>query len=444
VLTSDLLVARVRRGKVMCGYLPVEGEDAERFRQRVRALIDTFHEHVGRTRGELRDALEETTRGRPDFRLDRGLAKLLEDRSRFLGIESEAAATLRLELFTRAASARRETGTVEREDLLDGLLADPGPEALGLPAGSERTELDAALYGDLKLNQVLIEIKAIEPEALIDRYNLALAQAVLLRAHHLRVEVRAAEPARLRQLLRHVKFQGLLTLAARQPDGRVLLELDGPLSLFGNTARYGVKMAGFLPALLLCEDWSLEAVVALGRSRTQRTFQLTPAQGLVTHARDAGAWLPELIEAFSGRFAELESEWSVDLQVPLLNLGGEVIVPDFRFVHVSGFEASMEVLGYWRRGGVARRLEALSEHGAPNLVVAVDHKLKLGDEGVKGLEGPVVPYREVPNGRTVLRVLERLRKAAGGGFKGAEGTSRKKRKGAKARRRKGAKARRGS
>ena len=88
------------------------------------------------------------------------------------------------------------------------------------------------------------------------------------------------------------------------------------------------------------------------------------------------------------------------------------MVPDFSFRHTSGFVASLEVLGYWRRGAVAKRLELLREHGAPNLILALDQSLKLGKEGVKGLEGPAITFRDVPNGRTVLRTLERLRKEA--------------------------------
>ncbi|MGE0706577.1 MAG: DUF790 family protein [Planctomycetota bacterium] len=411
MLTGDLLVARVRRGLVQPGYLPVgEGEGADACRERAAELIGLFEAHVGKTQGELRDQLEERARGRPDFRLERGLAKLLEDRCELLGLEAEAAGRLRLELFARAAVARRE-GRFDRDALLDEVLA-AGAD-YGLPAELGREGLETALYGDLKRNQTVLAFRGLRAAELVDRYNLALAQAVLLRAHGLRVEVLAADPPRLRQLLRLVKFHGLLTLAARLPDGRVLLELDGPLSLFGATARYGVKMAGFLPALLLCEDWRLEATVALGKSaRSRQRFQLSPADGLVTHARDTGAWLPELVEAFASRFAELESEWRVDTKVPLISLGGEVLVPDFHFVHASGYEANLEVLGYWRRGGVARRLAALGEHGVPNLVLALDQGLKLCSEDVRGLEGPVVTFREVPNARTVLRALEKLRKAA--------------------------------
>lgn len=426
MLTSDLLAASVQRGRVVPGYLALEGDAAWDGLQRAEVLIGIFAAHAGRTRGELNAALKRRTEGSPHWRLERGLAKLLTDKVKFRGLPHERAAALRARVFGAAAQARAAGGGFAREEVLAGVLATLGPEDLadetshsagasepGEPS-PEAGELSTALledllYGDLKRNERVLQVWTPTPRALVERYNLALAQAVLLRAHELRVEVKEADPPRLRQLLRHVKFQGLLQSAERKRGGKVVLELDGPLSIFGGTARYGFKMAGFLPALLLCAEWSLQAKVALGRGKTLRRFELGPEQGLVTHARDVGAWLPELIEGFALRFAELSEEWQIDREVPLLNLGGELVVPDFRFVHVDGFEASMEVLGYWRRGGVARRLELLAERGAPNLILAVDQGLKLGSEGVKGLSGPVVPFREVPNARTVLRALERLR-----------------------------------
>jgi predicted nuclease of restriction endonuclease-like RecB superfamily len=398
LLTSDLLVADVRKGQVYPRYLPTQGPEAEPYLARAQALIDLFHGHAGLRRGELDEALADRVRGRPDFKVERGLAKLLEDRTTFRGLSWEEAADLRREVFVAAAGARA-AGSFSRQ----AVLAD-----VGRARGWEAAEVDAGLYADLKANEVVVGTEPISPTELLERYDLALAQAVLLRATQLSVTVRGAPPPRLRQLLRHVRFHGLLTGAEREGD-EVRLALDGPMSIFEATPRYGVRMAGFLPALLLCGDFALDAKVQLGKGKRKRAFQLGPDQGLISRRRDVGAWLPELVEAFTARFAEVAEGWVVDDEVPLLNLGGEVVVPDFRFRHESGWEGWLEILGYWRKGGVARRLKVLSERDAPNLVLAVDVGLKLGKADVKGLKGPVVRYRELPNARKVLKALEDLR-----------------------------------
>lgn len=397
MLTADLLVANVRSGQVRPRYVPTAGDDAAPWVERAQALIDLFAAHVGRRRGELDEAIADRVAGRTDFRVDRGLAKLLSDRATFRRVDPEEAAALRRQVFVAAALARG-AGSFDR----DAVLAEAGGDAPG-------AVLDR-LYGDLKENELLEATGDLTATELLERYNLALAQAVLLRARELDVEVRRADPPRLRQLLRHVRFHGLLQEARRDEAETVRLRLDGPLSIFGATPRYGVRMAGFLPALLLCEDWTLTARVQLSKGGRIRPFELTPAQGLVSPRADTGAWLPELVEAFPARFSEVASDWSIDRQVGLLNLGGEVVVPDFRFVHqASGWTGYLEVLGYWRRGGVERRLELLRTHDTPNLILALDQRLKLGKRGAKGLAAGVVPFRDVPSARKVRAALEALR-----------------------------------
>jgi predicted nuclease of restriction endonuclease-like RecB superfamily len=399
MLTADLVRATTRGGLVRPLWLPATGPGGEAARARAAELIDLFVAHVGRRRGDLDEAVEARIAGRPDPKLDRGLVKLLEDRSTFRGLAADEAAAGRAAVFAAAAAARR-AGAFDRAAVLATAAA---------ARATSPGRVDEDLYGDLRENEVLEAFEGLGPDELVERYNLSLAQAVLLRAQRLVVTVDRADPPRLRQLVRHVKFHGLLQTARRDGD-RVVLELDGPLSIFSATPRYGVRMAGFLPALLLCDAWTLDAEVQLGHARQRRRFLLDPSAGLRTRARDAGAWLPELVEAFERRFAEVAPEWEVDRTVPLLNLGGEVVVPDFRFVHrETGYEACLEVLGYWRRGAVARRLEALRAHGAPRLVLALDPSLKVGAEQLRGLEGPVVSFREVPDARKVRKALDALR-----------------------------------
>lgn len=405
MLTADLVRARLVRGEVHPQWLAREqGPAADALRARAAELVAVFEaaSAEGRARRELDDTLEDLIAGRPDFKLDRGLVKLLEERTTFTGVEPEAAAARRKVVFLAAAEARRND-RFER-----GMVI----HRAAMQLGQTQQEVELGLYADHPEEERVVGFEPLAPDELLRRYDLALAQAVLLRALTLEVRVEQADPPRLRQLIRGVKFQGLLTEAVRDEQGAVVLRLDGPLSIFESTPRYGVKMAGFLPALLLCEVWSLEAQVQFGRGRAKRRFRLGPQHGLVGRARDAGAWLPELIEAFERRFAEVAPDWRVDRDVPLLNLGGEVVVPDFRLVHrESGWEASLEVLGYWRKGGVARRLAALREHGAPRLVLALEQSLRVGDQDLDGIEGPIVPFRDIPDARKVKKILEGLRAA---------------------------------
>src|SRR5690606_29410133 len=102
-------------------------------------------------------------------------------------------------------------------------------------------------------------------------------QAVLLRSVLVRAEVRGEKPARYRQLFRWLKFHRLLYRVEGTMAEGYAFQIDGPLSLFSATNKYGLQMALFLPALLLCRDYRLDAELRWGPRREPRTFHLEAA-----------------------------------------------------------------------------------------------------------------------------------------------------------------------
>ena len=82
-------------------------------------------------------------------------------------------------------------------------------------------------------------------------------------------------PARFRQLFRAVKFHRLICTIHETPGNRYTLTLDGPLSLFSSTQKYGLQLALFLPALLHCKAFDLRANVRWGAERKEKQFALS-------------------------------------------------------------------------------------------------------------------------------------------------------------------------
>src|SRR5207237_6811173 len=118
--------------------------------------------------------------------------------------------------------------------------------------GVDPEKVTAGLFADLKDENRMLRFEDLSAQRLIDRYNVALAQAVLLRAVLVTAEVRKERPARYRQLFRQLKFHRLLYRVEGSMSDGYLLHIDGPLSLFSATNKYGLQMALFLPTLLLC------------------------------------------------------------------------------------------------------------------------------------------------------------------------------------------------
>lgn len=403
MLTADLLRVRTYKGEIRPRYIDASHPEALALAAR---LIEIFAAHEGRPRHELDEELKDFLGTGTDFLLHRALAKLLHDRSTFDTAAPADPEELRRAAFEAAVAAwRRPHDPDDPHPFRFDREAVLGEAAAGL--GFATADLERGLYADLKDEQVLTSFERCRPEWLLDRYNVGLAQAVLLRAEELTVRIEGQTALAYRELFRKVKFFQLLHRVGRLDDGYEIV-LDGPASLFKMGTRYGVQMASFLPTLLHFEGWTLEAKLRWGKRRLRRTFQLSPRAGLRPHTRLKAQWQPEELGWFPEQFTKLESEWTVSTDAELLDLGGEgVLVPDFVFHHPpSGARVYMEVFGFWRKGAIVSRLRLLRRHGPKNLILALSKQLAAGQEGLDEIPGDVYVFRSSPIARQVLKLLE--------------------------------------
>src|ERR1700733_9856938 len=189
MLTGRLVRVRYARQRIVPGYVDAAAPEWQEVAER---LLELFRGREGQTRGELEEDIRETFDSDPSQLVHQGLAKLLEDRCEFEVVSGKPPEELREAVFAAATAARRK-GTFDRSEVLHETAAK-----LGLaPAAVEE-----GLFADLKTEQRLVAFKDLSAEHLLDRYNVALAQAVLLRATTVRVTIRGEPPRRFRQLMR--------------------------------------------------------------------------------------------------------------------------------------------------------------------------------------------------------------------------------------------------
>lgn len=397
----------------------------EKILGRARGLVTLFEQHVGRTRGELDEAIADFVGDGTDYLITRGLTKLLQDRSEFETTAVVDPEWLRERLFTLAVAHHpivRTPDAVHRYDraaflalAAERLQAERPPAPEGSPPAPPLTAegIEASLYADLEENQVLRRFEGLSGEELLERYNLAQAQGILYRASVLNVRLLGGPPHQHRQLMRFMKFCRLMHSVRSRGDGVWDIVIDGPLSLFSNTQKYGLQMAVFLPALLHCEAWELEAELSWGPQREARTFRLDHRCGLKSHYRQSGQYVTEEQAYFEDRFAELESPWELSREAELIDLGGrDVCVPDLVFRHrEDGRVALMEIVGFWRRAWLEKKASLLAQHGPPNLILAVSDRLKT-DQSKKSVEdlGEVRTYgfKGVILAKRVLELVEEV------------------------------------
>ncbi len=369
------------------------------------SLLLLFREGVGRTRGEIESEFEELVGEDPKTLIHRGLAKVLEDRAEFEVVADIPPEQLREAVFTAAArerTANRAAGhhaKFRRDDVLKS-VSDT------LHLSSE--QITTALFADLKDENRLLKFEDMTAQRLIDRYNVALAQAVMLRSVLVTVEVRHEKPSRYRQLFRRLKFHRLLYRVEGSMKEGYTLHLDGPLSLFSATNKYGLQMALFLPALLHCVDFRLNAELRWGPKREPRSFQLENTDGLVTHSADEGTFVPVEMTAFLDRFRQVAPAWEVSEATEVIEMGHEGIwVPDYRFVHkASGIDVFVEVVGFWKRTSLDRLLKLLPKHGPERYVLAISEQLKVDEGALEDLSGPVLRFKTIPNAPELASLLD--------------------------------------
>jgi uncharacterized protein len=382
-------------------YTQHSGQAYPRFLQPDRGLpwaervLTTLGAHLGKTRGELGEALLSLEGDSPDYRIVRGLAHIALEEA-MLEVQSPMEpGTLRREVFTLAA----QRGYGERE--ASAVLVE-----LAHKYDLEAEALQGVLYADLPEHEVLTSLPDLTPAALLDRYKLAQAQGLLYYATELLIQAHRNISGEYKKLFRFLKFYGLMYAVEGDLDTGYRIHVDGPASLFAQTRRYGVRMAAFLPALLHVTKWELEARLHLKGQETRYT--LTSEVRLVSHYFKPPEFDSLLEEAFFKRWARLESPWALEREVEVIDLKGTVFLPDFALRHPDGRTVYVEIVGFWHPHYLKRKLEKVRRAGLPNLILAVSERLQVEEGALEGLPGPVVFFKGKLDPGKVLDVTEGL------------------------------------
>lgn len=383
MLTADLVQARRTKGKLVLTRM-----NADRQARALRIateLYDLAQAHVDLTRSELKAAWRAVEVPAKDRRLADGLQKLIDDGLAFEVAVDVDPIALRKEVFERATALRQGMSEEERFDA--GALL----EEVGARRGLDPDQIERGLFADLKGAHVLSQVGCAPPRTLVERYDLEQARAVLLRAIRVTARVQGASPDALRTLFRKLKFQRLLHTVTREADGAFRIDIDGPISLFGPSTKYGLALAIALPAIMACGRWSIDAEIRWGKKRDEMTFALSG------DAKIDDAATPERlrddVQQLLDRFAERDSKWSAAIADEIIDLPGVgLCIPDLAFSHRdTGEVVLLEVMGFWSRDAVWKRVE-LAEGGLKDKVLfAVSSRLRVS-EAVLPEESPGALY----------------------------------------------------
>lgn len=398
MLTKDLL----RVSRAGGGYHPQFTDPDDR--SLAARVMGVYQGHVGQTRRELDEALDDLERESSDFKLVRGFAKLLEREATF-----ETRADIDPERARRAVFAVAESVGVVTDTERGRALSAAGDR---LDATSETVE--RSLYADLEERQVLVDVDARwDPDELCAQYDLSLAQTALFDATDLRVRssdpralVSAVKRLRLMYEIRKTGVDGPPGDGSGRLSNREVL-VTGPDSLFRRTRRYGTRFARLLRTVVKAGEWRL--VATIDDRGTDRELRLTGENLRVPDADPVvEVSYDSTVEAdFATRFGSLDFDWTLVREPEPLETGARVMIPDFAFdwPHAP-FRVYFEIMGFWTPEYVAKKLAQLDELEDVEMLVAVDDSLGVGEE-IEARDARAIPYSTTVRLKDVRDALRR-------------------------------------
>ena len=405
MLTKDLIRARLSGDAVKPQFVRTDDPEILRFAE---ALILLYGEGEGTTAAELDESAAALAASFRDRKLADGLHKTVRDRAEFsLPADCDYPAA-RVELFRGSAALLRSGNAPEAlENVRAAVFAS-------VPSAAET--FAQGIYCDLPECERLLPMRKMLVREVPERYNVSLVQSLLLFSSNLTVTIPAKEePAFLRRLFRYMKFFRLLFSAEMTGKDAIRLTFDGPASVLEHSAKYGLQIASFFPAICQLPHWSIAAEV-MWKNRP-RKLKLDETSGLVSHYSNFAAYQPEEIRMFSDYFRTSQTGWTSDDMPGWISLGGQdLLFPDFVFRSVaSGREYPLELFHLWHAAQLEQRLRWCEEHPERDLLLGVDRALLKKDgvlkerlEASEYFQSHGFLFRDFPGVEKVVNLLDSL------------------------------------
>jgi uncharacterized protein len=405
MLTLQLLRVRTRNGAIFPLFCTKE-EDVELAKKIIQEFEQTWKNKEKKAVLEDRiSAIEESDAG-SDYKLVRGLYALLERRCTFKSRDSssdndgETSSTstitivdpprIRKAVFEESSKRGFALTELERMEIADSV-------ASRLHLSSHDVVLKT-MWSDLDDNLILDYFDAIDPEALVGWYNLSLMQTLLFNCTKLDFYISGG--LNWKRVLRTVKRLGLmyyLQQSQQQQENRIICSLEGPLSLFKLTDRYGTLLAKLLPSIIFSSDkkressggdgeWHLDAWIVRKTMDGRKIYEFKISKNeipelmtdpyssfppsSITQKEVAGSsslyndyniFDSAVEEKFAKRFEQAETGWRLTREPdPLVLSNGGAFIPDFMFEKYDK-KIYLEIVGFWTKEYLERKLQKLAD-----------------------------------------------------------------------------------
>jgi predicted nuclease of restriction endonuclease-like RecB superfamily len=228
-------------------------------------------------------------------------------------------------------------------------------------------------------------------------------------------DVVCQSPDAYRELFRKLKFRRLLHRIEPREGGGYHIDIDGPFSLLESVTKYGLALGQLVPTLQKCQKVELSAELRWGAKRQKLEFRATLGGG-------AGSELLEVRDEVQTLLAAVNrpgTGFSARLGTDLFDLPGVgVVIPDLVLEDADGRAVHVEVMGYWSREAVFRRLDWVSAQrkaAGPasakplRLLLAVSSQLRVSPEAEPPeAAGTIYVYKGTISAKALLKQAQAL------------------------------------
>lgn len=417
MLTKKLVRFRKASGYLKPRFIDV---DDEKIINLATSLLQVYDVSLKPSRAEIDEQTMPLINGFDDIFLAKGLNKLIQDRCEFACDHNSALPELRQDIFKASSDffEHLKNPVAKVEDL---------HKFVALQTSHSIEEVDN-IYKDLPEFEILQKAKLTSAKDLLNRYNVALVQGLLIHTSSMTLTVREPSTAKLRRLFKYLKFFGLLATiyledkAVKSLDklnseksktsSKLRIEIDGPLSLFENSSKYGIRLASFFPAVCDMEKWQIKSNVKIDNRNYK--LSLDESSELKSHYRNFSAYIPDEVRIFHKHFAEKESDWQISGDTPFLKIKGqELMFPDLCFTHKeTNQKVFVELFHRWHTWQLRQRLQTLSE--TENIIIGIDRSLyKKTDlkefiDQADVIDKSAFLFNDFPSRNAVLKLLKQF------------------------------------
>jgi predicted nuclease of restriction endonuclease-like RecB superfamily len=389
------------------------------------------------TKGDLQKRLFLYENSYSDFKLIRGLIALLERRcvfkinqffssdyeNKFFSTQVLTSFSLRKVLFEESS---------KRGLPLDHTTRDKIFKYVASKLGTKTNYLEKLMWLDQEDYLILESFSSIEPIYLLGIYNLSLLQTLVFNSVNFEFTIKGG--TNWKQVLRTIKRFGLMyNLQKTQKNSgnkfpteiqynqiepnlvygddfksyfndNIICSIDGPLSIFKLTNKYGILIAKVIPKIISASKWSIKASIIKNTLSGRKLYDFDLSSDSEVHffnsinyqfyndypfedSNSINLNFDSFVETkFAMQFEKFHTGWKLVREPePLILPSGRAFIADFLFERY-GKKIYFEIIGFWTLQYLERKFKKIYEiskfsDNKNDLLVAINENNLVSESG---------------------------------------------------------------